>query len=153
MFPAQRDRPFRDRAGEREYPEVMKESAADFLIGRSARSHHQFHPRNDADAAFAIAHHLPGSGREAIQEIQQNVAVDDRFQDRAKALPTRRPLPSKPGHLTADTSARFGSAEILLQAIPNPIAQPLGERPTDRLRAGDFLLAANEREFLQLLVR
>jgi len=65
---------------ERQDFKVTKESAPRRFILRRSRTCHHFHPGDDADKASAIPAQFLCSRGEAIQEIQQNVAVDERVQ-------------------------------------------------------------------------
>lgn len=57
----------------------MQELASGFLVCWSLCPSHQFHPGNEANAAFAIAGNFFRGRGKAIQEIEQHVIVDQRL--------------------------------------------------------------------------
>lgn len=68
---------------------MSKESPTYVLIRMCSRAGHHLHPRNDADAALAIARYFPSRRSVAVQKIQQNVAVQQRVQLRRFHSPRR----------------------------------------------------------------
>ena len=68
---------------------MSKESPTYILIRVCSRAGHHFHPRNDADAALAIARDFPSRRSVAVQKIEQNVAVQQRIQLRRPHSPRR----------------------------------------------------------------
>jgi hypothetical protein len=65
---------------ERQDFKVTKEPAPRRFIFRRSRTRHHLHPGDDADKTSTIPAQFLCSRGEAIQEIQQNVAVDERVQ-------------------------------------------------------------------------
>src|SRR6266498_709379 len=61
---------------------MSKKSAARTFVCLRFCARQQFHPRNDADAALAVARNFTGRRSMTIEEIEQNVAVDQGIQRR-----------------------------------------------------------------------
>jgi len=74
---------------------MSKKASANILISLGSRAGHYLHPRNNADAALAVARNFPGGRSVAIQEIEQNVAVQQRVQLRKASRVGFRSLHSR----------------------------------------------------------
>ena len=74
---------------------MSKKSSPDVLIALRSCTGHYLNPRNDANAALAVARNFPGRRSVAIQEIEQNVAVQQRVQLRNPSRVLSRRLHSR----------------------------------------------------------
>jgi hypothetical protein len=73
---------------------MSKEFPTYILIRMCSRASHHLHPRNDADAAVAIARDFLSRRSVAVQKIEQNVAVQQRVQLRKSSRAALRRLHS-----------------------------------------------------------
>jgi len=82
IFSPQLDRFLRYVCRQWDNAKMSKKSPPDVLIALCSRAGHYLNPRNNADAALAVARNFPGRRSVAVQEVQENVAVQKRVQVR-----------------------------------------------------------------------
>jgi hypothetical protein len=74
---------------------MSKKATTDVFVRLSSCAGQYFHPRDYADAAFPVARNFSGRRRVAVEEIEQNVAVQQRIQLRESPRAALRRLHSR----------------------------------------------------------